>query len=521
MLFLVENFGSCCENIKSIRQKSFDQFGSVPGFQIRGSDKFQTNFGAFVTFLYVILILMSLSFYTQLVLDKSSPDIQTNIYDTQQETPIDFKEEGINWVFSIWKHDSLQQMGFAEFQENFSLYAAKMGYETENNEIKLPQRPVQQPIPIVPCEDAVDSYQYPTSNKLSTFSGICLNYDEIKTKPNIYGIEEIVNIRLFKCQEKSEDIAAGITKCKNNIDLQKITQLTYRLEKSFNLDNYKTPVSYTFSADTRYALEENLKPTVFVYYQKQIIKTNTGPLGKSEHLNSYVTYRNSVYTYETRSPANIVGNYVSTGKLFMQDALWQMTIIPSKTNKVMTRSYFTLMEMFSDIGGIFECLSVATFFQYSFYNIYRINRYIIQKVILGKPNTVPDKYNIKKEFTQLTCRKHCSCCFKKSTKNPILNDKLKVFDSCQQTIAEKMDLGNYLNDSMKFHITYHLLLKSRHVLLAPLLSLHLSVMKKKPGTEYKNTFMKNMHERTDQPVFSVEDAINQIKRHTIGNPTEK
>ena len=52
-----------------------------------------------------------------------------------------------------------------------------------------------------------------------------------------------------------------------------------------------------------------------------------------------------------------------------------------------------------------------------------------------------------------------------------------------------------------------------------MLSLHLSAMKKKPGIDYKNTFIKNIHERTDQPVFSYEDAITQIKRSVIGNST--
>ena len=47
-----------------------------------------------------------------------------------------------------------------------------------------------------------------------------------------------------------------------------------------------------------------------------------------------------------------------------------------------------------------------------------MNKYIILEVILGKANILPEKYNIKKEFTQLTCKKK-RCCFKK-----LINDEL-------------------------------------------------------------------------------------------------
>ena len=82
-----------------------------------------------------------------------------------------------------------------------------------------------------------------------------------------------------------------------------------------------------------------------------------------------------------------------------------------------------------------------------------------------------------------------------------------------------MDITNYLNDSMNFHATSHLLLKSRHKILVPFLSLHLTAKKKKSSIQYKNIFTRNIHERTDQPVFSIEDAIIQIKRNTTNSST--
>jgi uncharacterized protein (DUF885 family) len=35
---------------------------------------------------------------------------------------------------------------------------------------------------------------------------------------------------------------------------------------------------------------------------------------------------------------------------------------------------------------------------------------------------------------------------------------------------------------------------------------------KKSGNEYKSSFARNIHERTDQPVFTIEDAVQQLKK---------
>ena len=150
-----------------------------------------------------------------------------------------------------------------------------------------------------------------------------------------------------------------------------------------------------------------------------------------------------------------------------------------------------------------------------------MNKHIILKVILGKVNTLPDNYNIKNDYKSIFCSKVCPCCCKKRLKNKEFQNKIKIYDNCNQAIQEKMDLSNYLNDSMDFRATSHLLLKSRHRILIPLLNLHMISKKKHLGYNYKNTFIKNMHERLDLPVFSVEDAISQIKKNLSGSSNQE
>lgn len=78
-------------------------------------------------------------------------------------------------------------------------------------------------------------------------------------------------------------------------------------------------------------------------------------------------------------------------------------------------------------------------------------------------------------------------------------------------IDEKLNLKNYLHDAMDFHAVRQLMVKSRHKILMPTLVLHLTKTKLNQGGEYRSSFTRNLHERTDRPVFTVEDAVNQLK----------
>ena len=84
--------------------------------------------------------------------------------------------------------------------------------------------------------------------------------------------------------------------------------------------------------------------------------------------------------------------------------------------------------------------------------------------------------------------------------------------ACNMIISEKLSLKNYLHDAMDLHAIRQLMIKSRHKILMPMLVLALTKNKlKKSGGEYKSSFARNIHERTDRPVFTTEDAVAQLR----------
>jgi hypothetical protein len=84
--------------------------------------------------------------------------------------------------------------------------------------------------------------------------------------------------------------------------------------------------------------------------------------------------------------------------------------------------------------------------------------------------------------------------------------------ACNTIISEKLSLKNYLHDAIDLHAISQLMIKSRHKILMPTLVLALTKTKlKKNGKEYKTSFARNIHERTDRPVFTIDDAVAQLK----------
>jgi hypothetical protein len=91
-----------------------------------------------------------------------------------------------------------------------------------------------------------------------------------------------------------------------------------------------------------------------------------------------------------------------------------------------------------------------------------------------------------------------------------LAKKFDNFKACRLIIGEKLNLKNYLHDAMDFHAVRQLMVKSRHKILMPILVLHLTKSKLNQG-EYRSSFGRNLYERTDRPVFTIEEAVSELK----------
>ena len=121
-----------------------------------------------------------------------------------------------------------------------------------------------------------------------------------------------------------------------------------------------------------------------------------------------------------------------------------------------------------------EFLVVAVFLIYNNYNIYKLTRHIVLKVVIGKEVLYGPNYALKKDFCQLyfkdcilSCRFCCCCVNKEKFKTPDLLAKSRNLEAANEMVAEKMDIKNFLGDCIDLQAMRSLMLKSRHKFLMP------------------------------------------------------
>ena len=71
---------------------------------------------------------------------------------------------------------------------------------------------------------------------------------------------------------------------------------------------------------------------------------------------------------------------------------------------------------------------------------------------------------------------------------------------------------------MDFIPIKNLLMKSRHKLLMPSLVLNMTRNKTKVSSGYKTAFARNLSERVDKPVFTLEEALKELGDTTEERP---
>jgi hypothetical protein len=107
-------------------------------------------------------------------------------------------------------------------------------------------------------------------------------------------------------------------------------------------------------------------------------------------------------------------------------------------------------------------------------------------------------------------RLRCCCCFGKE-KNELSAKRFVNLKACKLLVDEKLKLKNFLHDAMDFHAVRQLMVKSRHKILMPTLVLHLTKTKLNQARSNRSSCGRNLDERTDEPVFTIEDAVSQLK----------
>jgi hypothetical protein len=331
--------GNCCD-IANFRFRVFDRFGTMYGFHVRGKEKFQTKVGSVMTLGWLVLMIGACVYYMQKLLDKTDPVMQTNRYRSDAYPSLDLQDENFHfyWTFRNLKNGGLIPRDF--WWENFSMYASMLtiltngAYKWEN-------------IPIVKCETQ-DWWSYQGHKHLLEVkeSYFCLDQPKGLT---IYGGGQKQSSRImidfYPC------MPGGSEPCNIKMTTNNMIISTWAYEKTANIKDYQEPITNLHREISR------IIPSAVLRYDRKYwlgwtdIITDTGVWTSDLETKKMITLFQDSASAGEKSLANIPRNYLTQGRLFYSDIDLHMEIMTSNEKVEIYRSYLSIIEVLSAIGG--------------------------------------------------------------------------------------------------------------------------------------------------------------------------
>lgn len=500
---------------KGFKFEQIDRFGSMPTFTLKGSTKYQTNCGSAITMFYLQLILASIGYYVYIYYQKEPITLYSSFM-APKDANIELNSADTHFYFNAYPLTTGINLKSHEFWPNFNLFASVQSKGHKDQPHTGGRKWTN--IPITNCSDTKWVKDLPDTEAQKKFlmeDCFCQNSDKIE----IYGGTTPTNhsklmIDFYTCQPNTNGLNIN---CVNQIPIYNVLVEFNIMEKSIDVKDYENPIKRTFRRIDSMGGSDVQRYESKFFIKDTELHSNKGQLIAQWEMQRVVTLHDQHKQTSWIHPRNIPLNFLSQGRPFDTDANWHIEVISVKDKVQVYRSYFTFYQLISSVGGLSYSATIFIVALYASYNRYWLIKYILENVILGRPGQYPDEYKIGKRFCSLYWRKCFCCCYSKYDNDKDFQKRKINYKACSLVFNDKMDLQNFVHDGMDFYAMRQLMMKSRHKILMPSLVLHLQKMKTKPGAGYQSSFSRNLHERTDQPCFSFEDAIEQLKNPTYGS----
>jgi hypothetical protein len=194
-------------------------------------------------------------------------------------------------------------------------------------------------------------------------SGVCLNpLKMVKSKLSrfkenlpisggkLVGSRQLT-IDIYKCIPGGALPTTGVPTTCDYTSANSAVQM-YIFEKTVNIKYYEKPILSSHAKFDRVVPSQTLRYDTDMQIKLIDLYTDIGKVVKDWKLEQVPTVeKNKRNTYEW-SMANIASNYLSQGRVIMTDLQYHLEISTSKEKSEIWRSYFTMIDVLSAIGGL-------------------------------------------------------------------------------------------------------------------------------------------------------------------------
>ena len=453
------------KNPKSCNWKPYDSFGTcVAPFKSQGFTKYSTIYGIFVSFVLYTLMFGMIGYYLNSFFRVDShPSTQFSEYRDADNLSGDLASSDQHMKFSLLFQNTKtgQYLRYNELVKSFDLKAyimeetyslASGGYLTTDETATYKTVTVSSGTISDWIATMSDNGTTKQNDFLDLFS-IWFEYDSLPVSYLPLVSMNTLQWELSPCEGPS---------CTNLISIEDLCMKVVIWNPTLELTNRYDPISIQRDYTYEYTFDSSFQKHLKMLLKEINITTESGKLIPQ-------TWDKTVIAFDRFQENNIkkTSAYSSNPHLIM-------TLVPTNQQINAHRSYDTLFDLLSKIGGFGKIITYLAFLFYFKYNKYFYSKYLVLSGVLADDEYYPKKYQLTKDYDSLKCG-ICNifkCCKKKNeAEKKLLGQKQNTISACEKIISERLDLVNYINNSMEFQIIRDLFLKARHHALIPLLSI--------------------------------------------------
>jgi len=491
--------------------RHLDIFAKEPGLYVDGNLKFKSKTGAFFTFGYILLLSLLVIFQLRDFFNTSSPVTSSESFSKDIYPSVDLAKNKIIPALIVYT-DETTLLPITDYSYYFTLSAHKITWQsTETNldgssgqdSLKLFDK-----INIIPCSellakrpelfDYFESYSYPKSLLMSY--GVCLD----ATQDNFYvsgqatdDLWEQISLYMRPC---SNMVKTGVDGAGNPIlqpncaTEEELTKLNFILSMpliSYNSTKYTDPISYIPDLSEIYYITLNSMQMITGIIGQTQIKDFIGFPPKWKVRNDFFSIDDSMpYTsaryqgvrYCQPKDANNVENEVACPSYF------KYTLQSSGAMHINKRTYMTLFDILSSIGGINGILMIVMEAIYRRINIQKRNEFLVNTVyplIHNKEKEEEGMTKMERKRSRERTKSNGGNIKAPSWKNRLLNlckrkkkteetkAQEKKFEIALRRIESCLDIKNIVENSYKIHVLSKIFLEERHHGLAQIIDLNI------------------------------------------------
>lgn len=453
------------KKIMGWRMKNLDIYGGSLMLKYKGEDTYQTKYGACVTIGLAILLLLVSYYYMEEFTSSQNPNINQQFKRDKNNLSGDLSSangKNLKFFFTVqhtlindyYKLASLQQ----SFDQTVRLRSYTVEIDLDGKVSQLNQ--VQTDVAIAQCKDVTwfINMDKTTWNSDSIFLisnfGICIDIDSIPLEQIEPGTYTNLDMVVGPCTGSA---------CTNELQPSDMRFRFIINEPQFAQSDEQVPFSMNLNKDNEFNLGQYYMKVIKMYLNTMIVTTTDSKILNTMSSSTVV----EEFGLEKLEWYDI--DRTNTGDPYMYFLLQ-----PSNEVISVDRTYVTVIDLFSNIGGFMEVLSWIALIMYSgWYNEYFFNKTLVLDGILCNDEEYPNKMKVRDDYNKIKFVDKFSCCCKK--KHPDLTEKKDTIDAIDNILEDRLDMVNFLQDSMEYQVIRRLLLKARHQVLVPLLSVSMEM----------------------------------------------